>query len=555
MDVLYSDYETKSSEIIDKKEASKDYTMGWILSDKDMSTIEDLIKKDGNAFASKVVESKESSVLDRNKALIAIKDGDISLFNHLPDFIKEYYGRKSLNEFFGDNKYFKAGIIPPFSTLTKQEKEKLAGKTRDPIFRSIINMMILRRAVDKKNNEAWMRLREYDEFMNQQLILQTLAPITEEDKKRLEEENKKLKKSKYDGRESAETMITNNVTKQRHMAKMMFIMQLGRFDQFDTDKKGIQTPSHFKKNIAEALAHGGRVGVCLPAGSTEDQKKIYDAWKGEAANLMFSRFATHEFHRKKAKKINSFFKEIKLKGMKFSFKKLFKNWHEERPSSYSDNYGLNLALGGLGKQFNGSVIDDQGKFSHMYQRFRMGDKDTCGGMLFGIENSAPGGTCVTNFKQYFGGYNGTSCIGELHNGKAISHGQSAFFSSKENYGDQYSGRVVDLSNLEAGMLAQVISKFDEMYKKIQEDVSSKNKKKREEAQKKLQILNTRLSGRILTAQELYDLLIACKFNQTQAKNIANTARDKKGATYTDDTNKYPENMYNAGGFLWVFLRK
>ena len=550
LDVFYADYEQKSAEHENDLNSAQGMQkrkndFGWILSAKDMKNVESMLAKKDAGFANKVVETKESSVKARNKAIETIKKGDISMYNHLPAFLKEYYGRISLAEFFGENKYFKAGIIPSLGSLTEDEKNRLASKTRDPVFRGIINMMIVRRAKDGKGNEAWKRLRAYDSFMNRQLIMQTLAPMEAQEKQMLRVENASLKKSKFDGRESADTMIANNTIKQRHIAKTMFLMQLGRFDRFDTDKDNNQTVSMFDQNIAEAIAHGTRVGINLPAGKQEDQKRVFDAWQGKAANMMFSRFATHELHRKKVNDDNSFFKEIKLKGMHFKFKKLFKHWHEERPSSYSDNYGLNIALGGLGKKFNGSVIDDQGKFAHIYQRFRMGDENTCGGMLVGIENSAPGGTCVTNLKQYFGGYDGTSCIGELHNGKAIAHGQSAFFSSREFLGDQYSGRVVDLSNINANDLADVIKKFDEKYEKMQKDVSSSKKNVSDKARADLKLMNSILSGRILTAQELYGLLRTIGFTQKKAKDIANSARSKNGASYTSDNSKYPEKMYKA----------
>lgn len=552
LDILYTDYEEKYSKIenaekIDDKQKIEQ-PFGFILSDKEMDNVKNLVENNKNVFANKIVETKESKVSDRNKAIEAIKKGDISLYNHLPAFLKEYYGRQKLIEFFGENNKFKNGEIPEFNDLTKEEKDKLAQRTREPIFRSIINMMIVRRAKDKKGNEAWKRLREYDAYMNQQLILQTLAPMEKAEKDLLKKEQKKLKKSKFDGRDSADTMIANNMTKQRHLAKTMLLMQLGRFDQFDTKKEGKQEKtevSHFNQTIAEALAHGARIGISLPAGSKDDQKAIFNAWKGKAGDLMFSRFATHDFHRKKAKDKKSFFKEIKLKGMGFSIKKLFQKFHEEKPSSYSDNYGLNLALGGLGKEFNKSVIDDQGKFAHMYQRFRMGDENTCGGMLVGIENSAPGGTCVTNFKQYFGGYNGTSCIGELHNGKAISHGQSAFFSSKENYGDQYSGRVVDLSNFDAKKLSEIIEKFDKKYADLQNKTTSGTTESCNIAKKNLNIINTILSGRILTAQELYKLMRFIGYKPVSAKYLSMAGRSKEGASYTNDEKKYPKEMYEA----------
>ena len=550
LDVLYIDYEEKANKIDSVKSPEDkqklENPLGFILSDNEMKTIRDLMDKN-EVFVNRIVEVNESTVNDRNKAIEAIKKGDISLFNHLPAFLKEYFGRQKLNEFFGDNKHFKKGEIPKFSELSDEEKAKLAKSTRDPIFRSIINTMILRRVRDSKDSDAWIRLREYDAYMNQQLIMQTLEPMEEADKKRLKTEQRKLKKSKYDGRESAETMIANNTTKQRHLAKTMFLMQLGRFDMFETVKIGNNaktTSTPYGQTVSEALGHGSRVGFSLPAGNKDVQQKLFKAWQGDAAGLMFGRFATHEFHRKKKGDNKNTFKEIRLKGLKFSFKKMFTNFHEERPSSRSDNYGLNIALGGLGKEFNKSVIDDQGKFAHIYNRYRMGDENTCGGMLVGIENSAPGGTCVSNLKQYFGGYNGTSCIGELHNAKAISHGQSAFFSSKENYGDQYGGRVIDLSNFDANNLITIIGKFNEKYSELQRLCMSKDKKTSDIAKNNLKTINRVLSGKILNADELYGLLRFCGCTKEEASSYIQEGRSKTGADYPMNK-KYPDNMYSV----------
>ncbi len=554
LDVINADYSVKETELLEGKTQNKP-AFGWILSPADMQKVEGLLSKDGNAFANKIIENKESKLKQRNQAVEAIKKQDISKFNHLPPMLKEYYGRKSLDAFFAGNRYYQKGIIPPLSKLTEEEKTRLTAKTRDPIFRAAINMIISRKAKDAKGNEAWKYAKKYDEFLNRQLILQTLAPMEEEDEQRLRTEDVKLKKSKYDGRQTPDEMIANNMTKQKHFAKIMFLMQLGRFDRIDTDNEGNETRSMYDQSISEALAHGNRVGISLPSGTKEEQDALYNAWKGNAGDLMYSRFATHDFHRRKVKDKNSSFKEVKLwPKLKGALSYVFKLDKKSKPTSVQHNYGLDIALGGLGKSFNGSVIDDQGRFAHMYQKMKKGDENTCAGLLVGIENSAPGGTRFIS--KQFGGYDGTSCIGELHNGKAISHGQSAFFSSKTSIGDQYSGRVVDLSHINAGVLTQIITAFDQKYSEIQTaanakitvDPRQKNQyagavRRRDQAREKLKKLNLILSGRILTGQELFELLEILKI--PSAKHVVEALRSGEGASYTSDVKKYPKKMYES----------
>ena len=555
LDVIKTDYESKEKALIERKENEQGPVFGWLLTAEDTKKVDDLIQKGGNAFANKLTESEESKLKDRNDAIKAIKEGDISKYNHLPSVVKEVYGRRSIEAFFAENRMFKKGLFPTLESLSKEEKTRLAGKTRDPIFRGALNMMITRKAKDQKGGDVAKRAKAYDEFLNQQLILQTLAPMEEADERLLREKDVLLKKSRFDGRQTPDEMIRNNKIKQRHLAKTMFLMQLGRFDRTDTNAEGEDTTSMFDSNITEALAHGTRVGISLPAGDKASQDALYNAWQGQAGGLMYSRFATHDFHRRKVNDKKSRFTEIKLKPKFTGFLSyIFKGNKQKKPTSYMDNYGMDLSLGGLGKAFNKDVIDDQGRFGHLYQRMKKGDENTCAGLLVGIENSAPGGTKFIQKK--FGGYGGVSSIGELHNSKAIAHGQSAFYSRRAFLGKQHDGRTVDLSHINIKDLTDIINAFETKYSQLQEEASvkidekslAKNqlagaKKRRDEAKANLEKINTVLSGRILTAQELYELLEI--LGVKGARHKAQAMRSPEGAAYARDENKYPKKMHEA----------
>jgi hypothetical protein len=479
---------------------------------------------------------------------------DISKFNHLPAFLKEYYGRNALDEFFKDDPKYKEGTLPTLKDLKEEGLKRLAEKTRDPLFRAAINMIITRKGKNKKGRDLSKIALEYDKFLNQALIMQTLNPMTSEAKERLRNDSAKRTKRTLDGRQSADTMIANNMTKQRHLAKTMLLMQMGRFDKTETvmqGNKAITQTGQFDSTIAEALAHGTRVGISLPEGTKAQQKALQQAWTGSAGNLMSTRFATHDLHRRKVGVKGSRFKEVKLKGgftgaLKYIF--TFGRAKKSKPASIGNNYGMDLSLGGLGRQFNGNrVIDDQGGFGHLYQRYVPGDENTCGGMLVGIENSAPGG--MHFIQKRVGGYDGTSCIGEVHNSKAIAHNQSAFFSRRAFIGDQYGGRTVDLSHVNITQLTRVLNLFDQKYAYLQTEatkaisLSLKGKDleeaeaKRDDAAKKLEKINQVLSGKVMTAQRLSDLLY-----YLGVKNRVGIVKEMR-STQDADKKKYKEEMY------------
>lgn len=545
LDTLHVTYEKR--EKIRKTENNKEVRErkdNWNLSEEEMSRIDALLQNEKNEFRSQSSVSIESTLERRNSALKKIKNGDYSEFNHIPGYLREYFARKELNDFFG-NDYVATGNIPE---LSDDIKERIKEKLTNPIFRFGINELIKNKAVNDKGDPQWERLTDYEKYMNKQLMIKTLAPVEKEEADRLK--NKFPKADKVKGFDSGRTMLKNNAVKQRHVAKLLFLTQLGRFDQYDTREDGKST-TPFKENTVEAISHGARLAITMPAGTDEQQKKIFEAWEGTAGNQMYGRFATHEFNRRQVDEkgnMTKSFHETRLKGKKANKKDYIAGNSEEKPTSYMGNYGMNLSVGGLGQVFNGSdVIEDQGRFGHLYQRVRKGDKTHCGTILFGFENSAPHG--AINIRKHFGGYNGTSSVGQTHNSNAISHDFSTFYSSKQNYGDKIGGREVDLSHVDPDVLAKVIAKFDNTYKELQRKAKqiSENgqqadqrseeeiEQERKDAVKKLNILNEKLAGERMTANDLYLLLKICGVAEATARDFVRNARSMKDSQYDKGT--------------------
>ncbi len=123
----------------------------WNVLSEEFDDIETALNSD-ELFTDSLIETDESSLSQINDCLKRMRTGDVSKFNHLPAFLREYYGRKSLIEVFGDNEEF-----PP---LDDNIKARLSEMTNHPAFRYAINTLIERKAVDRNGNSLTERLEE-----------------------------------------------------------------------------------------------------------------------------------------------------------------------------------------------------------------------------------------------------------------------------------------------------------------------------------------------------------------------------------------------------------
>ena len=463
------------------------------LTAQDMLEIEEALAQQNGRFRSDAVKTEESTLEQVNDSMTRMKQGDVSKFNHLPRFLREYYGKKAMEELFGPDLEF-----PP---LNDELKGKLNEMTNRPEFRYTMTQMIERGVKDKDGNDVSDRLREYDQYMNSRMLAETMNPVSEERKENI--------RKKFPGAEG-EKLILENQEKQVFLAKTMFMSQLGRMDIHNED--GTNVP--YSGTTAELFGHSGRVAFTLPTGTKDQQNKMYDAWQKSALDggvLKKGRFASHEMHRRQVDKDGNVvpFEEIRIRW-KQQLKKFQLN---KKITTYVGNYGMNIPLGGLGKPFNGKdCVDAQGSFGHTYMRTRKGDEKHCGAILFGFENAVP---------------KGTSCIGQLHNFKAISHDMSPFFSGKSTVGKTIGGREADLSHLSPEEFTEAMNTFEAGYRSLQERAAEDPA-----AAKQLQALNEAMSGKRMDAKQLSELLITFGMDQEKAEKLVDAARTEKDANYT-----------------------
>ena len=476
----------------------------WNVTEADMDEIEAALR-DGTPFTDKSLETEESDLDQINDAVRRMQNGDISKYNHLPQFLREYYGRKALKEAFGSDTE-----LPP---LNEETKKKLDTMTVRPDFRNAVSRLIERNAVDKNGAGITDLLKSYDVYLNEKMLQDTLQPVSGDDAERI--------RKKYPG-DKGEKMLADNAERQCFMAKSLFMTQLGRMDIVDED--GSRHPYH--GSTAELFSHGSRVALTLPYGEKDKQDRIYDSWRRNAldSGVMFKgRFASHEMNRRKVTEngyVEDYFQETRIKWKD----QLKKGQLHKKVTTYVGNYGMNIPLGGMGRQFNKTdSVDDQGGFGHMFIRTRKGDLQHCGSILMGFENAQP--------KK-------ESAIGQLHNFKALSHDMSSFYSSKVTIGKAIGGREADLSHMLPEDLSEALDQFELGYRTLQERA-----KQDPEAAKQLTEINRKLCGDKLPSPALANMLTSMGMKKDNAIRCVESARTPKDANYSPQGTHYRKDMY------------
>lgn len=487
----------------DWNQASVTEKTNWNLTENDMEDIESALA-DYGAFETDVVENKETNREQCNDAVQRIKNGDCSKFNHLPHFLREYYGRKAFKEFFGTDQFDPDNPLPPLDDDMKQKLED-AGMTNRPEFRYMLTQLIERGALDSEGKLIAGQLLEYDQYLNQRMLSRTLDPVDEQREQNI--------LNKFPGKEG-EKMLRVNQEKQLLMAKTLFMTQLGRIDIKSEVADDDKVTDPYEGNIVELFSHSGRVMFTLPHGESSKQDKMFDAWQKrtlENEGMWEGRFASHDIKRRHVNdygEVTQPSKEIKLKWKE----QLKKGQLNKKITTYFGNYGMNIPLGGLGQKFNGNdCVDGKGSFGHMYVREKKGDKNICGSILVGIENAAP--------KM-------ESCVGQLHNYKAIGHDMSPFYSGKAAPGAQYDGREVDLSHLKPEELTKALQDFEVGYAQLQREAKTDPPSKQ-----KLKEINEKLCGKYMNAMELSNLMTSVGMKKEEAIHLTEAGRSPKHANY------------------------
>ncbi|MCR5178681.1 MAG: hypothetical protein K6C95_06825 [Lachnospiraceae bacterium] len=331
----------------------------------------------------------------------------------------------------------------------------------DPFFRLGLSTIARMGTTTMENKEVmgFHALLTQETRITKKAVDDTLAPVTGENLERIRRDTGLTDEQK-------DQMLSENAEQQLNMAKFFFLMQLGGI-KLRNQKKGDSYTSNV--SMAEIIAHGGRLMVTLPTGDKDLQDHMIDATVGEnrgrASGMKKRSAATHDVKRKVVSSDGTIVTPAKETNPK--------------TGTWSNNYGMNFAGGGLGNYARGTgyVVQNDGTAGHCYMRLIPGDKTHCGQMLIGFETSEPGK--ANNY-------------GLTHDWHARSAPQSSFLADKNTVGIKHGGREVDLSNMSAESYASIMNRFEQRYRELQKlgDVE------------KLKSMNEFLTGKMANTRDL-----------------------------------------------------
>lgn len=405
---------------------------------------------------------------------------DFSMYGDLPGLLKDYLAEMKLQEFaFKTN-----GSFDPSSPLVQRNLEKYS---LDPTFRTGVNLR-------KHRPGSAEDMKACDSYMNMYIMEQTMKPVSMEQAERVNDV----------ARRDANQILKRNEDKQVFLAKMMFLSQLGRFDQ--NEASGTRKP--YESTITEAFSHGGRTGFILPPG--KGQKKLFEALLGrnyyDKSGVKGRVAATHKVKQQTYHQDGTIARLFEEKTSKGSFKK---------------QYGMNLALGGIGQIGpNQKPIMDQGMDGHMYMNIQKGGDRRSGSLLIGIENEGPGKT---------------GRLGYAHTAAAVKSDQSAFMSDKQGLGKEIGGRTIDLSHIDPDTLSKMISDFEKGYRSMMQSAKSNMN-----SMKELLDVNRSLCGKYMNPEDMANLMTHVGIQRKDAVAAVNHARSYSQGHYND---KIHENAY------------
>lgn len=398
-------------------------------------------------------------------------DGNFSKFEKLPLLLRNFLGESQIRLFhqkFGENPSLENPDVQQYLKDNAMNAALRAGissykNSNDPAEREMANTC--------------------DKIFNKSILEKTLMPPTESE---IHDFTQTV------GEDAAPAELNRNLARQRVMAKMLLMGQLGRYDISDAGKaKGELT-----EPLSETLAHGGRTNIVLPTG--EDSKQIFNAFlgenKGREAGVYKRLAATHYVSRREVGAGGSIANETEEQ------KPYFFQLHQ----ILTNQYGMNLATGGIGsKGPDGNVIKGHGELGHAYMRLEKGDKTHCGAIMFGIEGCEPG---VTN------------SLGHVHDIRAKSAKQSAFLADKGVVGNKKGGRQIDLSGISTQELVGILNEFDDKYSELQNNANTP------EGRKKLAAINDMLMGKPMEPEKLIGMFNELNIGGNEISNIVNKAR-------------------------------
>lgn len=404
----------------------------------------------------------------QNEAFSLARDGVYDQFEAVPLLLKNYLGTRRLNAFLEE---FGADVRDP------KVQQALREHAMDPVFR--VGVSIARHQGTAQAQE----LEKCEQLMNQYVMEKTLAPVSPQAQQRV---------AQTLGDRAPEALRANQ-EKQLMMAKILFLGQLGRFDQ--RDKDGRVKP--YDETLSEAFCHGGRTKIALPYG--KGQTHMMETLVGEKPKQTMGmdnrKAGTHYVGRPK----------VNEQGQ------IVGSWQELKPPPWflpmtlsSEHKGVNVAVGGLGELGpTGKPILHDGGNGHMYMRQIKGNQNHCGVLLVGFENSGPG-------------KKGT--LGKPHGLSGSKAAQSVFMADKGAPGASEDGRSVDLSGMDINRFCQVMNTFDAHYRKLIAQASTPDGAQR------IEEFNRKLCGSYMDSNTLCQTLQSMGLSTEQAQQTVNASR-------------------------------
>ena len=408
--------------------------------------------------------NEEESRQCQNEGYTRALAGDYSQYETVDPMIKGYLGAKKCYDLFDR---YKGDASNP--DLQREIKDRLM----EVDLRTGFAMC----GKDPENSVS-VFLKECERIANRQTLMQTLEEPDPNAKLRLLNQFKR--EDPATAQQKLDAALDKDLEQRVEIAKVLFMNHLGKLQMKDAQGQ----PMEMNENIAELYTHGGRTMFILPAGG--DQGQVMERFRGEQSErsgLQRRGFATHGVEPRTFRtdgSIASEATELKLgKVNAFSFRR---------------HRGMDASIGGLGQIGpNGRVITADGTNGHMYMHLVGGGKNVCGMMLVGFENSGPG-------------HKGR--LGSTHDASAKKAGSSAFLSDKSYLGNEYGGRVVDLSGISAETLSAMLAQFEARYREAAKAAQSGNAEL-------LDACNALLTGKLMSVGQLKGMLQGLQMSDDQ----------------------------------------
>lgn len=444
----------------------QDYRTNWEQQGNRLMSREDVARFD--AFFNNLEEAQKYN----DEGVIRALGGDFSQYETVEPMMKGYLGARKCYELFDR---FKGDHTNP----------KLLEEIKKGLMQVDLRAGFAFGCKDPKN-PVYAFMKECERIANREMMLQTLREPDDTAKLRLLNQLKRENPQK--AQEKLNEQLHADLEQRVEMAKILFMSHLGKFHLKDRQNK----PMEMNENMAEVYAHGGRAMFILPAGG--NQKTMMDSIKGaqrKVSGLQRRYFATHALEPRTLNSdgtISSEATELRVKGV----------------SSFAPrrHRGMNVSVGGLGQVGpNGKVITSDGTNGHMYMHAVTGGKNTCGTMLVGFENAGP---------------QKSGRLGHAHGISAKKAGSSAFLSDKSYLGNEFGGRVVDLSGLSGADLTAMMTAFENAYRNAALQAQSGNPAL-------LDACNELLTGKLMSIGQLKGMLKGLEVSDDQIR-LVETAR-------------------------------